>query len=168
MFCCKISIPTLQQITKCYLLTQKLSLQRQGLIEPRVSFSCRPDSKCSCSFNPHDVLHHVCSGVFVPGLHPVLCAEGVLHNLRHHIRAELHSSYHQLQTTSLLEWGLETATAAQAGLTTWQTLNWQSEVPFSIKFILQQFGWVFFCFFFFNSSQQTLSLRILNWFFKIL
>ncbi|XP_069899885.1 vitamin K epoxide reductase complex subunit 1-like protein 1 isoform X2 [Globicephala melas] len=65
--------------------------------------SLRPDSKCSCSFNPHDILHHVCSGVFVPGLHPVLCAEGVLHNLRHHICAELHSSYHQLQTTSLLE-----------------------------------------------------------------
>ncbi|XP_025130970.1 vitamin K epoxide reductase complex subunit 1-like protein 1 isoform X1 [Bos indicus] len=77
----------------------------------------RPDSECGCSFNPHDILHHVRSGVFVPGLHPVLCAEGVLHHLRHHICAELHSSYHQLQTTSLLERSLETATAAQAGLT---------------------------------------------------
>lgn len=76
-----------------------------------------PDSECGCSFNPHDILHHVRSGVFVPGLHPVLCAEGVLHHLRHHICAELHSSYHQLQTTSLLERSLETATAAQAGLT---------------------------------------------------
>uniref|UniRef100_A0AC11EPT0 Vitamin K epoxide reductase complex subunit 1 like 1 n=1 Tax=Ovis aries TaxID=9940 RepID=A0AC11EPT0_SHEEP len=76
-----------------------------------------PDSECGCSFNPHDVLHHVRSGVFVPGLHPVLCAEGVLHHLHHHICAELHSSYHQLQTTSLLERSLETATAAQAGLT---------------------------------------------------
>lgn len=75
------------------------------------------DSKCSCSFNPHDILHRVCGRVFVPGLHSVLCAEGVLHHLRHHIRAELHSSYHQLQTISLLERGLETATAAQAGLT---------------------------------------------------
>ncbi|XP_045427201.1 vitamin K epoxide reductase complex subunit 1-like protein 1 isoform X1 [Pipistrellus kuhlii] len=88
-----------------------------GLTEPSVSFSCRHDSKCSCSFNPHDILHRVCSRVFVPGLHSVLCAEGVLHHLCYHIHAELHSSYHQLQTTSLLERGLETATAAQAGLT---------------------------------------------------
>ncbi|XP_060261846.1 vitamin K epoxide reductase complex subunit 1-like protein 1 isoform X2 [Ovis aries] len=81
------------------------------------ALASRPDSECGCSFNPHDVLHHVRSGVFVPGLHPVLCAEGVLHHLHHHICAELHSSYHQLQTTSLLERSLETATAAQAGLT---------------------------------------------------
>ena len=129
-------------------------------------FSCRPDSECGCSFNPHDILHHVRSGVFVPGLHPVLCAEGVLHHLHHHICAELHSSYHQLQTTSLLERSLETATAAQAGLTAWRTL-WQSEVPFSIKFILQQFGF-FFNYYYYYYSQQTLSLRILNWFLKIL
>ena len=88
-----------------------------SLIEPSVPSSCRPDSKCSRSFNPHDVLHHVRSGVSLPGLHPLLCAEGILHHLRHHICAELHSSYHQLQTTSLLERSLETATAAQAGLT---------------------------------------------------
>ncbi|XP_036265382.1 vitamin K epoxide reductase complex subunit 1-like protein 1 isoform X3 [Pipistrellus kuhlii] len=81
------------------------------------ALASRHDSKCSCSFNPHDILHRVCSRVFVPGLHSVLCAEGVLHHLCYHIHAELHSSYHQLQTTSLLERGLETATAAQAGLT---------------------------------------------------
>ncbi|XP_040828698.1 vitamin K epoxide reductase complex subunit 1-like protein 1 isoform X3 [Ochotona curzoniae] len=62
-----------------------------------------PDRECSGGFDPHDVLHRVCRRVVVPGLYSVLCAEGVLHPLCHYICAELHSSYHQLQTTSLLE-----------------------------------------------------------------
>ena len=41
---------------------------------------------------------------FVPGLHSVLCAEGVLHHLHHHICAELPSPPPpQLQMTSLFE-----------------------------------------------------------------
>ncbi|XP_005080394.1 vitamin K epoxide reductase complex subunit 1-like protein 1 isoform X2 [Mesocricetus auratus] len=67
------------------------------------ALASRHDSQRSCSSCPHDLLHRICGGVFVPGLHSVLCAEGVLHHLRHHIRAELHSPHHQLQTTSLLE-----------------------------------------------------------------
>lgn len=127
------------------------------LIEPSVSFSCRHDSKCSCSINPHDILHRVCGRLFVPGLHSVLCAEGVLHHLRVHLRAELHSSYHQLQTTSLLEWGLETAAAAQAGLTTWQTLTWQSEVPFPLSL---------FCsiFLFFKTDSFPKNLKLIFWY----
>lgn len=74
------------------------------------------DSKCSSSSNPHDILHSVCSRVFVLGVHSVLRAEGILHCLRHHIFAELHSLYHQLQTTSLFERGLETATPTQTGI----------------------------------------------------
>ncbi|XP_062036951.1 vitamin K epoxide reductase complex subunit 1-like protein 1 isoform X2 [Lepus europaeus] len=81
------------------------------------ALTSRPHSKRRGGFDPHDILHRVCRGVLVPGLHSVLCAEGVLHHLRHHVRAELHSSYHQLQTTGLLERGLEAAAAAQAGLT---------------------------------------------------
>ena len=49
------------------------------------------------------ILHYVCGGLFVPGLHSVLCAERVLHHLRHHICAELPPPHHQLQTTSLFE-----------------------------------------------------------------
>ncbi|XP_075374451.1 vitamin K epoxide reductase complex subunit 1-like protein 1 isoform X1 [Mycteria americana] len=75
------------------------------------------DSKCSSSSNPHDILHSVCSRVIVLGIHSVLRAEGILHCLRHHIFAELHSLYHQLQTTSLFERGLETATPTQTGIT---------------------------------------------------
>ncbi|XP_042544028.1 vitamin K epoxide reductase complex subunit 1-like protein 1 isoform X2 [Dipodomys merriami] len=67
------------------------------------ALASRNDSQRRCSSDPHDILHCVCRGFFVPGLHSVLCAEGVLHHLRHHICAELHPSYHQLQTTSLLE-----------------------------------------------------------------
>ncbi|XP_047388957.1 vitamin K epoxide reductase complex subunit 1-like protein 1 isoform X2 [Sciurus carolinensis] len=87
------------------------------------ALASRPDSERSRSSDPHDVLHRVCGGVRVPGLHPVLCAQRVLHHLRHHVRAELHPSHRQLQTTSLLERGLETASAAQAGLTPWPALN---------------------------------------------
>ena len=61
------------------------------------------DSQRSCSSGPHDLLHCVCGGLFVPGLHSVLCAERVLHHLRHHICAELPPPHHQLQTTSLFE-----------------------------------------------------------------
>ncbi|XP_052611522.1 vitamin K epoxide reductase complex subunit 1-like protein 1 isoform X3 [Peromyscus californicus insignis] len=67
------------------------------------ALASRHDGQCSCGPCPHDLLHRVRGGLFVPGLHSVLCAEGVLHHLRHHIRAELHSPHHQLQTTSLLE-----------------------------------------------------------------
>lgn len=98
----KVSIDTLLLLgTACHLSVEKL-LSRPGP-EPAVSLSCRHDGQCSCSSCPHDLLHRVCFGVFVPGLHSVLCAEGVLHHLRHHICAELHSPHHQLQTTSLLE-----------------------------------------------------------------
>jgi hypothetical protein len=42
----------------------------------------------------------------------------------------------------------------------WQPQHAQSHVPFPLSL---------FCrFFYYYSSQQTLSLRILNWFFKIL
>ncbi|XP_064231683.1 vitamin K epoxide reductase complex subunit 1-like protein 1 isoform X2 [Aotus nancymaae] len=81
------------------------------------ALASRHDSKCRRGFDPHDILHHVGRGIPVPGLHSVLRAEGVLHHLCHHVCAELHSSHYQLQTTSLLERGLETAAAAQAGLT---------------------------------------------------
>nr|XP_017453907.1 vitamin K epoxide reductase complex subunit 1-like protein 1 isoform X2 [Rattus norvegicus] len=67
------------------------------------ALASRHDSQRSCSSGPHDLLHRVRGGVFVPGLHSVLCAEGVLHHLRHHICAELPSPHHQLQTTGLLE-----------------------------------------------------------------
>lgn len=106
-----------------------------------LSFSCRHDSKRSRSSGPHDVLHRVSHRVSVPGLHSVLCAKGVLHHLRHHVCTELHPSHHQLQTASLLERGLETAAAAQAGLTA--TARSVSR-PFSIKFILQVFLLLFF------------------------
>ncbi|XP_054108442.2 vitamin K epoxide reductase complex subunit 1-like protein 1 isoform X1 [Callithrix jacchus] len=119
------------------------------------------DSKCRRGVGPHDVLHRVGRGVPVPGLHSVLCAEGVLHHLCHHVRAELHSPHRQLQTTSLLERGLETAAAAQAGLT-----STDSSLTVSSPFPLSLFCSSFF--FFFNSSQQTLSLRILKLFLKIL
>nr|XP_054108441.1 vitamin K epoxide reductase complex subunit 1-like protein 1 isoform X2 [Callithrix jacchus] len=91
------------------------------------------DSKCRRGVGPHDVLHRVGRGVPVPGLHSVLCAEGVLHHLCHHVRAELHSPHRQLQTTSLLERGLETAAAAQAGLTsTDSSLTVSSPFPLSL------------------------------------
>ncbi|XP_038201110.1 vitamin K epoxide reductase complex subunit 1-like protein 1 isoform X2 [Arvicola amphibius] len=67
------------------------------------ALASRHDGQRSCSSCSHDLLHRVRGGVFVPGLHSVLCAEGVLHHLRHHLCAELHSPHHQLQTTSLLE-----------------------------------------------------------------
>ncbi|XP_052024766.1 vitamin K epoxide reductase complex subunit 1-like protein 1 isoform X3 [Apodemus sylvaticus] len=67
------------------------------------ALASRPDSQRSCSSGPHELLHCVCGGLFVPGLHSVLCAEGVLHHLRHHICAELPPPHHQLQTTSLFE-----------------------------------------------------------------
>ncbi|XP_017725059.1 PREDICTED: LOW QUALITY PROTEIN: vitamin K epoxide reductase complex subunit 1-like protein 1, partial [Rhinopithecus bieti] len=95
------------------------------------------DSKHRGGFDPHDVLHHVGHGVPVPGLHSVLCAEGVLHHLRRHVHAELPSSQYQLQTTSLLERGLEAAAAAQAGLMP-DGLCPDSLKPLSIQFILQQ------------------------------
>lgn len=84
-------------------VSSELALHGPGLSAASVPFSCRHDSKRSCSFNPHDLLHRVCSKLSVPGLHSVLCAEGVLHHLRGHVRAELHSSDRQLQTTRLLE-----------------------------------------------------------------
>lgn len=87
--------------TACYLSVEKL-LSRPGP-DLAVSLSCRHDGQRSCSSCSHDLLHRVRGGVFVPGLHSVLCAEGVLHHLRHHICAELHPPHHQLQTTSLLE-----------------------------------------------------------------
>ncbi|KAM4820642.1 vitamin K epoxide reductase complex subunit 1-like protein 1 isoform 2-T2 [Thomomys bottae] len=67
------------------------------------ALASRDDGQRGGSSDPHDVLHRVCGGLPVPGLHSVLCAEGVLHPLRHHLCAELHPPYHQLQTTSLLE-----------------------------------------------------------------
>ncbi|NP_001001327.1 vitamin K epoxide reductase complex subunit 1-like protein 1 isoform 2 [Mus musculus] len=67
------------------------------------ALASRHDSQRSCSSGPHDLLHCVCGGLFVPGLHSVLCAERVLHHLRHHICAELPPPHHQLQTTSLFE-----------------------------------------------------------------
>lgn len=61
------------------------------------------DRKRSGSFSPNDILHRVRGGLPVPGLHPVLCAEGVLPHLCRHVCAELRSSHHQLQATGLLE-----------------------------------------------------------------
>ncbi|PNJ04928.1 VKORC1L1 isoform 2 [Pongo abelii] len=101
------------------------------------ALASRHDSKRRGSFDPHDVLHHVSPGVPVPGLHSVLCAEGVLHHLHRHVRAELPSSRCQLQTTSLLERGLEAAAATQAGLMP-DRLHPDSLKPLSIQFILQQ------------------------------
>ncbi|KAI2546048.1 VKORC1L1 isoform 2 [Pan troglodytes] len=101
------------------------------------ALASRHDSKRCGGFDPHDVLHHVGRGVPVPGLHSVLCAEGVLHHLHRHVRAELPSSHYQLQTTSLLERGLEAAAATQAGLTP-DRLHPNSLKPLSIQFILQQ------------------------------
>nr|XP_034994653.1 vitamin K epoxide reductase complex subunit 1-like protein 1 isoform X1 [Zootoca vivipara] len=75
------------------------------------------DGKCGSGASPHDVFHSVGNRILVPGLHSVLCPEGILHYLRCHVLAELHSLYHQLQTTSLLERSLEAATPAQTGLT---------------------------------------------------
>lgn len=113
------------------------------------------DSKRRGGFDPHDVLHHVGRGVPVPGLHSVLCVEGVLHHLRRHVRAELPSSHYQLQTTSLLERGLEAAAAAQAGLTP------DRLCPDSLKPLFHS---VYFAagFYYYYYSQQTLSLRISN------
>ncbi|XP_067866405.1 vitamin K epoxide reductase complex subunit 1-like protein 1 isoform X1 [Heterodontus francisci] len=54
------------------------------------------DSECNGCFNTNDDVHSVCGGCTVSKLHPVLCAEGLLHNLHHHICPELHSLYHQL------------------------------------------------------------------------
>lgn len=97
-----------------------------------LSSSSRYDSKCSSSAGPHDVLHSVSNRIFVPVLHSVLCAEGILRCLCYHILAELRSLDHQLQTTSILERGLETAAPTQTGLTALQTFDWQFEGPASI------------------------------------
>ncbi|XP_044312047.1 vitamin K epoxide reductase complex subunit 1-like protein 1 isoform X2 [Varanus komodoensis] len=102
------------------------------------AIASRYDSKCGSSASPHDVLHSICNRILVPGLHSVLCAEGILRCLCHHLLAELHSLYHQLQTTGLLERSLETATATQAGLAPLRTLDRQSEDPdFHFNFISQ-------------------------------
>ncbi|XP_033027381.1 vitamin K epoxide reductase complex subunit 1-like protein 1 isoform X2 [Lacerta agilis] len=81
------------------------------------AIASRYDGKCGSGASPHDVFHSVGNRILVPGLHSVLCPEGILHYLRCHVLAELHSPYHQLQTTSLLERSLEAATPAQTGLT---------------------------------------------------
>ncbi|XP_056140397.1 vitamin K epoxide reductase complex subunit 1-like protein 1 isoform X2 [Lampris incognitus] len=79
-------------------------------------FSSRNDRQRDGGPFPHDDVHPVGGGLALPGLHPLLCPEGLLHHLHHHIRAELHPLYPQLQAASLLERGLEAAAPSQTGL----------------------------------------------------
>lgn len=62
----------------------------------------RPDS--------HDYVHRLSDRLDVPGLHPLLCPERLLHHLHYHICTELHSTRAQLQEAGLLERGLEATT----------------------------------------------------------
>ncbi|XP_061658818.1 vitamin K epoxide reductase complex subunit 1-like protein 1 isoform X2 [Syngnathoides biaculeatus] len=79
-------------------------------------FSSRNDCECNGCPHSHDDIHFVCNGLAVPGLHPLLRPKGLVHHLHYHVRAELHSLYPQLQTTGILERGLEAAAPGQAGL----------------------------------------------------
>lgn len=76
--------------------------------------SLRHDCECDGRPDSHDHVHRLSDGLGVPGLHPLLCPERLLHHLHYHICTELHSTRAQLQEAGLLERGLEAT--AKAGL----------------------------------------------------
>uniref|UniRef100_A0AAZ3Q723 vitamin-K-epoxide reductase (warfarin-sensitive) n=1 Tax=Oncorhynchus tshawytscha TaxID=74940 RepID=A0AAZ3Q723_ONCTS len=66
-------------------------------------FTSRNHRECDGCPDRHDDVHPIGDGLALPGLHPLLRPQGLLHHLHHHIRTELHSLYAQLQATGLLE-----------------------------------------------------------------
>lgn len=85
-------------------------INRPVCVCPSLRLDCerdgRPDS--------NDHVHRLSDRLSVPGLHPLLCPERLLHHLHYHICTELHSTRAQLQEAGLLERGLEAT--AKAGL----------------------------------------------------
>ena len=147
MFCLKISVPTLKQITKCSLWTGKLVLQCQGLTESvSVPLAGLTASAVAALILMTSSIMSVVGSLYLAYIlyfelkeFCIICVITYVLNfillIINYKRLVYLNEAWKRQLQPKQDWPPD------------ELFNWQSEVPFSIKFILQQFGFFFFFFF---------------------